>query len=134
MNLPQQIWTIWRSEFEQRALLLHLADNGIRKISRSILDEKKRERQRLQEPNRRPNWTLSAEENITQANCQTFLTTTPRPGERINNFVTRLQTLAAYCKYNDENDNQISDRTLTFVSNKHLKAKLYQDTITWNRF
>ena len=65
--------------------------------------------------------------NIPQAR-QTFLTTTPRPGERINNFVTRLQTLAEHCDYNDEKDNRIRDRTLTFVTNKQLKANLYQES------
>ena len=51
----------------------------------------------------------------------------PNPGERINNFVTRLQTLADHCDYNDEKDNQIRDRTLTFIKDKHLKVKLYRD-------
>ena len=65
--------------------------------------------------------------NIPQAR-QTFLTATPRPGERINNFVTGLQALAEHCDYNDEKDNQIRDRTLTCVTNKQLKAKLYHES------
>ena len=41
--------------------------------------------------------------------------------------MTRLQTLADHCDYNDEKDNQIRDRTLTFIKDKHLKVKLYRD-------
>ena len=71
--------------------------------------------------------------NIPQAR-QTFLTTTLRQGERINNFVTRLQIVTQHCYYNDEKDNQIRDGTSTFVTNKHLKAKLYQESdLTLNK-
>ena len=34
---------------------------------------------------------------------QTFLAMKPTPGERINNFVTRLSSLAEHFKYGDEN-------------------------------
>ena len=136
----QQRWTIWRSEFElfcaasgikeakqQRALLLHLAGTGIREIFRSMPDEKKGEDKDYKKAMDSLTEHFQLKKNIPQAR-QTFLTTTPRPGERINNFVTRLQTLAEHCDYNDEKDNQIRDRTLTFVTNKQLKAKLYQES------
>ena len=41
---------------------------------------------------------------------QNFLGATPAPGERINNFVTRLSSLAEHCEYGEEKD---------------LKSKLY---------
>ena len=124
----QQRWTIWRSEFElfcaasgikeakqQRALLLHLAGTGTREIFRSMPDEKKGEDKYYKKAMNSLTEHFQLKKNIPQAR-QTFLTTTPRPGERINNFVTRLQTLAEHCNYNDEKDNQIRDRTLTFVT------------------
>jgi hypothetical protein len=56
---------------------------------------------------------------------QTFLTTKPKPGGRIHNFVTQLQTLEEHCDYNDEKYNQIRDRAIIFITDKYLKAKLY---------
>ena len=135
----QQRWTIWHSEFElfcaasgikdakqQRALLLHLAGTGIREIFRSIPDEKKGEDKEYKKAMDALTEHFQLKKNVPQAR-QTFLTTKPKPGERINNFVTRLQTLADHCDYNDEKDNQIRDHTLTFVTDKQLKAKLYRD-------
>ena len=129
----QQRWTIWRSEFElfcaasgikdakqQRALLLHIAGTGIREIFRSIPDEKRGAMDALTEH-------FQLKRNMIPQARQTFLTTKPKPGERIHNFVTRLQTLAEHCDYNDEKDNQIRDRALIFITDKHLKAKLYRD-------
>lgn len=45
----------------------------------------------------------------------------------MNKQFCNLQTLAEHCDYNDEKDNQMRDRTLTFVADKQLKARLYRD-------
>lgn len=58
---------------------------------------------------------------------QVFLTATPLPGERINNFIPRLQSLAEHCDYKEEKNNQVRDRVLTFVADKLLKAKLFRE-------
>ena len=135
----QQRWTIWRSEFElfcaasgikdakqKRALLLHIAGTGIREIFRSIPDEKRGEDKDYKKAMDALTEHFQLKRNISQSR-QTFLTAEPKPGERIHNFVTRLQTLAEDCDYNDEKDNQIRDRALIFITDKHLKAKLYRD-------
>ena len=101
----QQRWTIWHSEFElfcaasgikeakqQRALLLHLAGTGIREIFRSMPDEKKGEDKEYEKAMDALTEHFQPKKNIPQAR-QTFLTTTPRPGERINNFVTDYKPL-----------------------------------------
>lgn len=136
----QQRWSIWKNEFElfvtasgikdgkqQRAVLLHLAGTGIREIFRSIPDDKKGEDKDFKKAMDALTEHFQLKKNVPRAR-QTFLTTKPKPGERIHNFVIRLQTLAEHCDYNDEKDNQIRDLTLTFITDKHLKAKLYRES------
>jgi len=48
--------------------------------------------------------------NIPKAR-QNFLGATPAPGERINNFVTRLSSLAGHCEYREEKDEGPSANT-----------------------
>ena len=57
---------------------------------------------------------------------QNFLGATPKPGERINNFVTRLSSLAEHCEYGEEKDNMVRDQVLTHIKDKNLKSKLYR--------
>ena len=63
--------------------------------------------------------------NIAMAR-QNFLTATLTPGERINNFVTRLSSLAEHCEYGEEKDNMTRDQVLTYIKDKNLKSKLYR--------
>ena len=56
---------------------------------------------------------------------QNFLGATPAPAERINNFVTRLSSLAEHCEYGEEKDNMMRDQVLTHIKDKNLKSKLY---------
>ena len=48
-------------------------------------------------------------------------------GETINNFFTRLQKLAEHCYCEAERDNQVRDRTISFIKDRNLKAKLYRE-------
>ena len=57
---------------------------------------------------------------------QNFLPATPTPGERINNFVTRLSSLAEHCEYGEEKDNMTRDQVLTYIKDKNLTSKLYR--------
>ena len=57
---------------------------------------------------------------------QNFLGAKPAPGERINNFVTRLNSLAEHCEYGEEKDNMTRDQVLTHIKDKNLKSKLYR--------
>ena len=57
---------------------------------------------------------------------QNFLGATPAPGERINNFVTRLSSLAEHCEYGEEKDNMTRYQVLTHIKDKNLKSKLYR--------
>jgi len=63
--------------------------------------------------------------NIPKAR-QNFLGAAPAPGERINNFVTRLSSLTEHCEYGDEKDNLTRDQVLTHIKDKNLKSKLYR--------
>ena len=57
---------------------------------------------------------------------QKFLGTRPAPGKGINNFVTRLSSLAEHCEYGEEKDNMTRDQVLTHIKDKNLKSKLYR--------
>ena len=57
---------------------------------------------------------------------QNFLAAKPVPGERINNFVTRLSSLAEHCEYGEEKGNMTRDQVLAYIKDKHLKSKLYR--------
>ena len=61
--------------------------------------------------------------NIPKAG-QDSLGATPAPGERINNFVTRLSSLAEHCEYGEEKDNMGRDQVLTHIKDKNLKSNL----------
>lgn len=54
----------------------------------------------------------------------------PVPGERMNNFVTRLSSLAELCEYVEEKDNMTRDKmtrcVLAHIKDKYLKSKLYR--------
>ena len=57
---------------------------------------------------------------------QAFIAAKPLVGETINNFITRLQTLAEHCDYEGERDNQVRDHAISYIKDKNLKSKLYR--------
>ena len=134
----EQRWNIWKAEFElfcsasgvadstqQRALLLHLAGIGVREIFKAIPTMTTGEAKDYKKAMESLTAHFKLKKNIPMAR-QAFLTETPNPGERVHNFVTRLQTLAEHCDYHDQKGNQIRDRILTFIKDKQLKSKLYR--------
>ena len=56
---------------------------------------------------------------------QKLLASKPNPGETINNFVTRLQSLGEHCDYGEQEDNQVRDIVISHITNKELKGKFY---------
>ena len=97
---------------QQRALLLHLARLGVREIFRTIPEEKKGDAKDYKKAMESLNDYFKLKKNIPKAR-QNFLGATPAPGERINNFVTRLSSLAEHCEYGEEKDNMTRDQVLT---------------------
>ena len=57
---------------------------------------------------------------------QNVLAAKPVPGERINNFVTRLSSLAEHCECGEEKDNMTRDQVIAHIKDKNLKSKLYR--------
>ena len=68
---------------------------------------------------------------------QAFIAAKPLVGETINNFITRLQTLAEHCEYEGERDKQVRDHAISYIKDevkKNLKSKLYrEDTLTLSK-
>ena len=56
---------------------------------------------------------------------QKLLASKPNPGETINNFVTRLQSLGEHCDYGEQEDNQVRDIVISHITNNELKGKFY---------
>ena len=50
-------------------------------------------------------------------------------GETIDNFITRLQTLAEHCDYEGERDNQVRDHAISYIKDKNLKSTMYREEI-----
>ena len=130
--------TLWQDEFElfvtasgiddlkqQRALLLHLAGPGVREVFRTVPEETKGDAKDYKKAMESLNDYFKLKKNIPKAR-QNFLGATPAPGERINNFVTRLSSLAEHCEYGEEKDNMTRDQVLTHIKDKNLKSKLYR--------
>ena len=58
---------------------------------------------------------------------QQLLATKSNPGERIINFVTRLESLAEHCDYGAKEDNQVRGIVISHLTNKELKSTLYRE-------
>ena len=133
-----QRWRIWKDEFElfvtasgiddpkqQRALLLRLAGPGVREIFRTIPEETKGNDKEYKKAMDSLTDYFKLKKNIPKAR-QNFLGARPAPGERTNNFVTRLSSLAEHCEYREEKGNMTRDQVLTHIKDKNLKSKLYR--------
>ena len=135
-----QRWKTWKSEFElyvvasgvsdntqKRALLLHLAGPQVRDIfNNSILADVKGEAKDYTKAMDALTNYFKPHKNVPMAR-QVFLAAKPTAGETINNFVAKLQNLAEHCEYNEERNNQVRDRAISFIKDKTLKAKLYRE-------
>lgn len=58
---------------------------------------------------------------------QKLLESKPNPGETITNFVTRLNSLAEHCDYDEEENNQLRDIVISHVTNEELKSNFCRE-------
>jgi len=135
-----QRWKRWEDSFElfvaasgvvdatqKRALLLHLAGNGVKEILDNLPKAETGESKDYDKARKSLADFFKQKKNVPMAR-QVFLATAPAPGETINNYITRLQTLVEDCDYPaQDSGNQIRDRVLFHISNKALKSKLYRE-------
>ena len=134
-----QRWDKWKAEFElyvaasgvedkkqMRALLLHLAGPGVREIFKTYSAQVRGDDEGFDKATKCLSDHLKVKKNVPVAR-QTVLASTPNPGETINNFVTRLKSLAEHCDYGKQEDNQVRDIVISHIMNKELKGKFYRE-------
>ena len=134
-----QRWDKWKAEFElyvaasgvddkvqKRALLLHLAGPGVREIFKTYPVEVQGDAKEFDKAMTCLSNHFKVKKNVPLAR-QKLLVSKPNPGETINNFVTRLKSLAEHCDYGEEEDNQVRDIVISHVTNKELKSKFYRE-------
>ena len=76
--------------------------------------------------------SLQSQEEYTSSETK-LLASKPNPGKMINNFVTRLKSLAEYCDYGKEEDNQVRDIVIS-NNNRHAQGRGYflMGSSCWN--
>ena len=134
-----QRWDKWKAEFElyvaasgvedkvqKRALLLHLAGPGVREIFKTYSAEVRGDNKEFDKAMKCLSDHFKVRKNVPPAR-QKLLASKPNPGETINNFVTRLKSLAEHCDYGEEEDNQVRDIVISHITNKELKGKFYRE-------
>ena len=134
-----QRWDKWKAEFElyvtasgvddkvqKRALLLHLAGPGVREIFKTYPAEVQGDAKEFDKAMSCLSNHFKFKKNVPLAR-QNPLTSKPNPGETINNFVTRLKSLAEHCNHGGEEDNRVRDIVFSHVTNKELKSKFYRE-------
>jgi hypothetical protein len=146
-----QRWLKWKNELnifllasgvkdneQKKAILLHAGGPGLREIELNFSADQKAKLTEDQRSNPYSETVALFDEhftlkrNIPKAR-QNFLTSDPKPGETVNNFVIRLKTLASYCDYEDS-DSQVRDHVLRYIKDKQLMSKLLnEDTLTLDR-
>ena len=132
-------WNIWMEDFEmfilasgitdpkkKRALLLYQAGQGVREIFRQIPDTGSRELQmitKLRKPN--SHFELKAhfepQQNRRYA-VYRFRQATQEVNETLDQFHTRLRTLAQTCSFNDV-DFEIEQQVITAGSSSRIRKK-----------
>ena len=134
-----QRWDKWKAEFElyvassgvedkvqKRAILLHLAGPGVREIFKTYPAEVRGDNKEFDKAMKCLSDHLKVKKNVPLAR-QKLLASKPNPGETINNFVTRLKSLAEHCDYGEQEDNQVRDIVISHTTNKELKGKFYRE-------
>ena len=134
-----QRWKRWEREFklyvaaagvtddtQKRALLLHLAGQGVRDIFATFSEEDRGNDSDFNTAVQLLAEHFKQKKNVPMAR-QAFISATPKPGETINNFASRLKTLVEDCDYGDEKDFQVRDRVIFHIVDKPLKSKLYRE-------
>ena len=141
----EQKWKRWIDEFglftaasgvsdgsQKRALLLHLGGPEVRDIFRTLEDAGNTYDSAVAALNKH----FKCKKNIPMAR-QKFMLCEPQTGETIDQYITRLKILVKDCSYErtvdgetdyTETNNQVRDKVLMYITNKHLKSKLYNET------
>lgn len=86
---------------QQRAFLLQLAGPGVKEIFRTIPEEMKGDAKDYKKAMESLNDYFILKKTIPKAR-HNFQGAMPASRERINNFVTRLSSLAEHCEYGEE--------------------------------
>jgi len=115
-----------REKLQKRALLLHLAGPGVREIFKTYPDEVKGDAKEFDKAMTCLSNHFKVKKNVPLAR-QKLLASKPNPCETINNFVTRLKSLAEHCDYGEEEDNQVRDVVISHGTNKELNGKFYRE-------
>ena len=113
-------------KLQKRALLLHLVGSGVREIFKTYPDEVIGDAKEFDKAKTCLSDHFEVKKNVPLARQQ-LLASKPNPGETINDFVTRLKRLAEHCNYGEEEDNQVRDIVIFYVTNKELKSKFYRE-------
>ena len=111
---------------QKRTLLLHLAGPGVREIFKTFPNEVKGDANEFDKELTCLSNHFKVKSYVPLARQQ-LLASKPNPGETINNFVTRLKSLAEHCDYGVQEDNKVRDVVTSHVTNKELKSKFYRD-------
>ena len=127
-----QRWERWREQFtiyttaagisndgQKRAVLLHMAGPEIQDIVKTLPEVG----DTCEELTTKLNTYFSVKKNITKERL-TFMAMTPDSHENITTFTARLKTKAKNCEFGAEEDKQVRDKMLFFISDKALKNKL----------
>ena len=135
----EQRWRTWESEFKlyvaaagvtegskKRTLFLHLAGSGVKDIFKTYSNTEKGEETDFNKALECMQKHFKLKKNIPMAR-QTFISTEPQTGEKINNYITRLKVLVEHCEYGVERDNQVRDRVILHIKDRNLKSKLYRE-------
>ena len=129
-----QRWDKWKAQFElyvaalgvedkvqKRALLLHLAGQGVHEIFKTYPNEVKGGTKEFDKAMTCLSNHFKVKKKVPIVK-QKLLASKPNLGETINNLVTRLKSLVEHCDYGKEEDNQVRDIVISHVTNKELKS------------
>lgn len=127
-----QRWERWREQFEiytvaagiandtqKRALLLHMAGPDIQEIVKTLAIVGNTSQELITKLNE----YFEVKKNPTKERL-TFMAMAPEAGENITSFTARLKAKAKNCEFGGEEEKQVRDKMLYYISDKGLKNKL----------
>ena len=121
-----QRWDKWKAEFELFVAASGVEGPGVREIFKTYSAEVRGDNKEFDKAMKCLSDHFKVKKNVPLAR-QKLLASKPNPGETINNFVTRLKSLAEHCDYGEEEDNQVRDIVISHITNKELKGKFYRE-------
>ena len=108
---------------QKRALLLHLAGPGVRETFKTYPAEVRGDNKEFDKAMKCLSDHFKVKKNVPLAR-QKLLASKPNPGETINNFVTRLKSLAEHCDYGEQEDNQVRDIVISHITKKGTEGQI----------